>query len=376
MNDIFISYASPDRNTAELLAKEFIQRGWSVWWDRQIPPGKSYDEIIENALNSTRCVIVLWSKDSVISRWVKTEAAEAAAKNFLVPVLIDKVQIPLEFKRIEAADLTDWQGNSPHIEFEQLLKTVADMLGNGTQTSTIKQPLSKTKSQSQQWWKRLPSIKSIVVTTILVSIYALSRWDFLQDMVGKTKIATLAASDENPVTKPIITVPDGKSINSAQTTESGEQIRQVEAIYSQNKKINLLSSDNGGQLLAASSDDWKATIDGKEDWAQISYGLGKEAVYGFKDDKAAVFDTFTMLITETGDNNVKDFELLVGNDSPTGVFESLGKFQTQNLKLFKTPYQEFKFPPVIARYLKVKIIDSYGYTHPIIHEFQLFGMLK
>lgn len=118
MSDIFISYARADKDRAELLAEAFSRQGWSVWWDREIPPGKSFDETIENALNSARCVIVLWSKDSVSSRWVKTEAAEGAARGILVPVLIDKVRIPLEFKRIEAADLFDWRGDSPHSEFD------------------------------------------------------------------------------------------------------------------------------------------------------------------------------------------------------------------------------------------------------------------
>jgi hypothetical protein len=104
--------------------------------------------------------------------------------------------------------------------------------------------------------------------------------------------------------------------------------------------------------------------------------LGKEAVYGFKDEKAATFDTFSMLLTETADNNVKDFELLAGNDSPTGMFNSIGKFRTQNVKIFKTPYQEFKFSPVTAKYLKVKLLESYGYTHPVIHEFQLLGTIN
>ena len=55
MSDIFISYARADKEKAELLANAFSRKGWSVWWDREIPPGKSFDETIENALNSARC---------------------------------------------------------------------------------------------------------------------------------------------------------------------------------------------------------------------------------------------------------------------------------------------------------------------------------
>jgi len=85
MSDIFISYARADKHKAELLADAFSRKGWSVWWDRQIPPGQSFDDTIESALNSARCVIVLWSTHSVSSRWVKTEAAEGADRGILFP---------------------------------------------------------------------------------------------------------------------------------------------------------------------------------------------------------------------------------------------------------------------------------------------------
>jgi hypothetical protein len=62
MNDIFISYASDDRAIAKSLAEALGKQDWTVWWDRQIPPGRSYDDVIEDALNTARCVIVLWSR--------------------------------------------------------------------------------------------------------------------------------------------------------------------------------------------------------------------------------------------------------------------------------------------------------------------------
>ena len=58
MSDIFISYASEDREKARELAEALSRRGWSVWWDRKIPPGKSFDEVIEKALAESKCVIV------------------------------------------------------------------------------------------------------------------------------------------------------------------------------------------------------------------------------------------------------------------------------------------------------------------------------
>jgi hypothetical protein len=62
--------------------------------------------------------------------------------------------------------------------------------------------------------------------------------------------------------------------------------------------INLLAPENGGHVLVASSDDWAGTIDGRESGKQISYGLGKSAVFAFKDERPATFDRFAMLTPE------------------------------------------------------------------------------
>ena len=95
MSEIFISYASADRERAKTIAEGLTAEGRSVWWDRVIPPGRHFDEVIEEALNGARCVVVLWSQASVASNWVKTEAADAMQRKILIPALIEDVRIPL-----------------------------------------------------------------------------------------------------------------------------------------------------------------------------------------------------------------------------------------------------------------------------------------
>src|SRR5262245_36318121 len=129
MADIFISYARADRTRAEKLAHALGQHGWSVWWDRFIPPGKTFDEVIEEALSSAKCVIVLWSHDSVKSEWVKAEASDAAQRRILVPILADQVTIPLEFRRIQTARLIDWENLPANRGWEELSHAVAALMG-------------------------------------------------------------------------------------------------------------------------------------------------------------------------------------------------------------------------------------------------------
>lgn len=134
--EIFISYASADRPKAAALAEALQNEGWSVWWDRTIPPGKTFDEVIEAALSAAKCVVVLWSKDSVTSDWVKVEAAEAAKQRILIPAMIAEVSIPLEFRRLQAASLLDWPGKDPHPGFESLAGSIAALLGKPRASST------------------------------------------------------------------------------------------------------------------------------------------------------------------------------------------------------------------------------------------------
>jgi len=129
MNDIFISYDSADRATAQKFADALESLGWSIWWDREIPLGKAFDQVIEEELNAARCVIVLWSKEAVRSRWVKTEAAAAADRECLIPVLIEDIPIPFEFKRIQTAMLLNWQGDAADPEFSPLIQAIRQMLG-------------------------------------------------------------------------------------------------------------------------------------------------------------------------------------------------------------------------------------------------------
>ena len=128
MDDIFISYASEDRERARTLALALEARGWSVWWDREIPLGRSYDEVIEQALADARCMLVLWSAAAVASEWVRSEASEGKRRDILVPVFIEEVDAPLAFRLLNGARLEHWEPDQPHAEFERLSQRVGELL--------------------------------------------------------------------------------------------------------------------------------------------------------------------------------------------------------------------------------------------------------
>jgi hypothetical protein len=128
MTQIFISYAREDRDTAERLAHALETVGWSVWWDRRIPAGKRFDEVIAGQLNAAGCVLALWSGHGVASQWVAEEAEAARERGVLLPAMIAPVEPPLGFRRIHAADLIGWQGDAGHAGFRQLCHDIAGVL--------------------------------------------------------------------------------------------------------------------------------------------------------------------------------------------------------------------------------------------------------
>jgi YVTN family beta-propeller protein len=99
--EVFISYAREDLRPARALRKLLVENGFKVWSDESIQVGEHWDEAIERALGSARCVIVIWSKHAVASRFVRSEASEAASQDKLVPVSIDGAELPLEFRHIQ-----------------------------------------------------------------------------------------------------------------------------------------------------------------------------------------------------------------------------------------------------------------------------------
>lgn len=61
---------------------------------------------------------------------VKTEAAEAMRRKILVPALIDETKIPLEFRRLQAADLSQWQGEHSHPELEKFSRSIEEHINS------------------------------------------------------------------------------------------------------------------------------------------------------------------------------------------------------------------------------------------------------
>lgn len=131
MSDVFVSYKAEDRRRVKSLVDALESEGYSVWWDEQIGGGATWRHAIEAELNTAKCVIVAWSKRSVgeLGTFVQDEATRAQQRHVYVPVLIDKVHLPLGFGETQALPLVGWHGDRSDPRYQAVLAAVRRNIG-------------------------------------------------------------------------------------------------------------------------------------------------------------------------------------------------------------------------------------------------------
>ena len=129
MADIFLSYSSADRVKAKAIANLFEAAGWSVWIDRFIGGGMEWNPRLHEELQLARCVVVLWTRNSVASEWVQKEAQVARERKVLLPVLLHPVTPPGSLAEVQATTATAWIDDTNSYELQPLLDRTAALLG-------------------------------------------------------------------------------------------------------------------------------------------------------------------------------------------------------------------------------------------------------
>jgi TIR domain/Cep192 domain 4 len=129
LSDIFLSYKHAARQKTRQLASALSARGWTVWWDWNIPTRKDWQAELDAQLDAAGCVVVLWSAESVQSEWVLYEARHGQRHGKLIQALLEPLQPPSEFAAFQAVDLAGWEFGAPfHAGFDRLRAAIREML--------------------------------------------------------------------------------------------------------------------------------------------------------------------------------------------------------------------------------------------------------
>ena len=131
MADVFVSYKREDRAAVERTIARLEQEGFSVWWDSQLTAGASFGERIAHEIDEAKCVLVIWSKASVGSKWVYAEATEADSQGKLVPATIEPCRTKPPFNILHSFNLAEDQASADCSEWSGLLKQIRSFVVPG-----------------------------------------------------------------------------------------------------------------------------------------------------------------------------------------------------------------------------------------------------
>ncbi|WP_379549975.1 TIR domain-containing protein [Qipengyuania sp. DGS5-3] len=134
---IFLSYSRDERSQAMKVIALLESAGLDVWWDGLLEGGENYLPTTEAALEGADCVVVLWSKISIDSHWVRDEAQSGRERKCLIPVSIDGSQPPLGFRQFQTIDASGWSGKPNTAESDRILAAVLAQCGKRNEHSTI-----------------------------------------------------------------------------------------------------------------------------------------------------------------------------------------------------------------------------------------------
>lgn len=175
MADVFLSYARADEAVARRVAKGLEAAGLSVWWDADLPAHRSYSDVIQRNLEEARAVVVLWSKASAGSQWVRAEADFARNSDKLVQAQVDGTMPPIPFNQVQCADLKGWRGGDSNHGWAKLCSSVKALVTGEDQ------PIAKIAEE--RWWER-PRIRWAAVASALLLLVAAGLLIFRSELFG------------------------------------------------------------------------------------------------------------------------------------------------------------------------------------------------
>jgi hypothetical protein len=124
---VFIAHASENKSSARKIAERLTKSGYQAWFDEwEIKVGDSIVDRINDGIQDSAFMVVLFSKDSVNKPWVKKEMnsglmIELNKRNvFVLPALLEDCEIPPLFSDKRYADFTKSFDNG----FDELIKSL------------------------------------------------------------------------------------------------------------------------------------------------------------------------------------------------------------------------------------------------------------
>ena len=201
----FFPTVGTTRQKARRFAAAFEREGFSVWWDQTLHSGENYDQVTESALREAKAVVVLWSRKSVDSRWVRAEATTADRAGTLVPAMIEPCNRPIMFELKHTAELAHWKGEPNDPAWKAFVADVHRFVRKGepaASTPVVAQAAKRSWSTALALW--------LLVAAVLLAgaaVWAVMHWGGRQASSAASSAAPTAAAAA-PVTLAVLPFAD------------------------------------------------------------------------------------------------------------------------------------------------------------------------
>jgi hypothetical protein len=248
-HDVFISHSSADKRAADAACALLEARGIKCWIaPRDIRPGSDWGESIISAIEQTRIMLLLLSKQANSSPQIRREVERAVNRSIIIiPVRLENVMPgrSLEF----FLSTSHWMDAFPppfENHLENLARTIHQILF-GSQV-----PFSQTKIPVAPWWQRHGLALLVAVSLVAVTFATILGLLLALVIPRNHKRTTLAQQSPLPQSS---VVPQTSVIPPVPTV--------TPALHTPTPALSESSSDNDLPLLAGtwneSFDDARAT---------------------------------------------------------------------------------------------------------------------
>lgn len=167
---VFISYSSKDREQATWVKNTLEKYGITCWMDKKsIHGGKDFSGEIQKALTDCSAFVLVLTKNSQESGWVRKEVAVAETKKKrILPFALDNVPLNDSFSfflsDVQMYDATE----KPEKEIENLIRDIKEEFNAPAEKVKIRKKMPKSKDKGEK--VKMNLWKKILIGFILIPV--------------------------------------------------------------------------------------------------------------------------------------------------------------------------------------------------------------
>ena len=201
MADVFISYSRENQAVVRLLADAVRREGYSLWWDDELPPHRSYGDVITEQIGEAKAAIVVWSQGAAASEWVRAEADLARNQKKLTQTSIDGHMPPMPFNQIQFASIGDWTGEADHPGWRKVRESLAVLCGAATSPPAYPIPAAPPPPPAPAARHRWHGLLIAVIAISFVGLLTVAALAWMRERTAVV-VNQVAATPETTVDRP------------------------------------------------------------------------------------------------------------------------------------------------------------------------------